>query len=506
MKHFIFYICIVLLCSEMNYSQSLFNEFNNEKISADEVIAKVGSTEITAEEFFYSYEFGPSFPKKAPNSKSIHLKYMIQEKLLAMEAMDTGKLNKETIDNVYNDIVGDIATEELFKDEIIKKIKVDSIEVKKAVNEKLVELELKWLFTESEDEAEQNYKLLNNGVDFDSLFNTQINDTVFVDQRSLKMSLFDLRKKNLTLYKMYSSLRSKHYSEPIFVEGGWYIISLVNQTESLIQTQSDYVQNYQKSFDALVKIKMDSLSDLYVHNLMLESNPIIKRESFTILRSYMGHFVLDTNTFNEWDLFDKQEQALEKIEDKYKNNYSDIVLVETVGNNYTLANFINWYRNRELHLKFNKKNLITFSKSLENMIWKMVRDKILVSVAREKQYYNNNWVKKQSSWWKDKITYSAFKNELINSFNLKGNEIRIDDDLDLDLDKQYDVKLNQKIFQALQSAKKKYNVTINDSVLERINLSIENNKNVQELYIAKNGGLVPRPAYPSIDNEWAAWQ
>lgn len=504
MKHFIYYILILLFWADQNYSQSLFNEFNKEKISADEVIAKVGSNQITAEEFFYSYEFGPSFPKKDPNSKSIHLKYMIQEKLLAMEAMNTGQLNKSTIENVYNDIVGDLATEELFKDEIIEYIKVDSSEIKKAIEEKLIEVELKWSFTESKDEAEQYYKLLNSGINFDSLFNDQINDTVFVDQRSLKMSLFDLRKKNLNLYNLYSSLRLTGYSQPLFVDGGWYIISLVNQTKSLLQTQSDYEQNYKKSFDALSKIKMDSLSDIYVHNLMLESNPIIKRETFTILRSYIGRFILDSITFNKWNLLDRQEQALNKIGDRDKNKYNDLVLVEATGNNYTLENFINWYRNRELHLKFNKSNLMTFSKSLENMIWRMVRDKLLITEAEEKQYFKNNWVQKQSSWWKDKITFSVFKNELINSFKLMGNEINIDDESILD--KQYDVKLNQKIFQALQSAKKKYPVTINDGALESVSVSTENDRKAIDLYIAKNGGLIPRPAYPSIDNEWATWQ
>lgn len=504
MKYFIYYICILVLWAGQNYSQSLFNEFNQEKISADEIIAKVGSNQITAEEFFYSYEFGPSFPKKDPNSKTIHLKYMIQEKLLAMEAMDTGQLNKETINNVYSDIVGDLATEELFKDEIIEHIKVDSSEIKNAIEEKLIEVELKWLFTESKYEAEQYYKLLNSGIVFDSLFNDQINDTVFADQRSLKSSLFELRKKNLNLYNLYSSLKLTRYSQPLFVDGGWYIISLINQTKSLLQTQSDYEQNYKKSLDALSKIKMDSLSDIYVHNLMLESNPIIKRETFTILRSYIGRFILDSNTFNDWNLLEREEQALNKIGNRETNKYNDLVLVEATSNNYTLENFINWYRNRELHLKFNKNNLMTFSKSLENMVWRMVRDKLLITEAEEKQYLKNTWVQKQSSWWKDKITFSVFKNELINSFNLEGKEINIDDESNLD--KQYDVKLNQKIFQALQSAKKKYSVTINNRALENVSVSTENNRKAIDLYIAKNGGLIPRPAYPSIDNEWATWQ
>ena len=505
MKRFIFYIIIITFCYSLNFSQSLYNDFNRDNISAYEIVADVGSIKITAEEFFYNYEFGPSFTKKVPNSKNVHLKYMIQEKLLALEAMETGKLNKSTIDNVYFDIVGDLATEELFKDEIIEQIKIDSSEIKKATHEKLIEVEFKWLFTEVKDEAEQYYKLLNSGISFDSLFNDQINDKVFVDQRSLKMTLFDLRKKNLNLYNLYSSLKQIDYSQPIFVDGGWYIISLVNQTELLLQTQSDYEQSYQKSFDVLAKIKMDSLSDLYVHHLMLENNPIIKREAFNVLRSYIGKFVLDSNTFIDWELAEKKELALEKI--GLKNyNYNDLILVESVGNNFTLENFINWYRNRELHLKFQKTDLIEFSKSLENLVWRMVRDKLLITEAKEKNYYENEWVKKQSSWWKDKITYSVFKNEMLKTFNIAGNEITIEDNPNLTDDEKHDVKFTQKIFQALQTAKKKYPISINYNLLSKINVSTENDIHAIELYTAKNRGLIPRPAYPSIDNEWATWQ
>ncbi len=72
--------------------------------------------------------------------------------------------------------------------------------------------------------------------------------------------------------------------------------------------------------------------------------------------------------------------------------------------------------------------------------------------------------------------------------------------------KNSDIKSIQKIFQVLNSARKKYPITINFENLERINVSIENSKHAVDLYTAKNGGLIPRPAYPSIDNEWAKWE
>ena len=224
MKLFIYYISILTFCLSESFAQSLYNEYNSTTIPPDEIIANVGPINITAEEFFYNYEFGPSFTKKDPNSKTIHLKYLIQEKLLALEAIDQEKIDNSTVNRVHEDIVGDLATEELFKDEIIELIKIDSSEIYKAIEEKSIDIELKWLFTNQRDEAEKYYFLLENKAPFDSLYNIQLNDSVYSDQRSLKISLFDLRKKNPELYKIYYSLKLNEFSKPIAVDNGWYII------------------------------------------------------------------------------------------------------------------------------------------------------------------------------------------------------------------------------------------------------------------------------------------
>ena len=250
---------------------------------------------------------------------------------------------------------------------------------------------------------------------------------------------------------------------------------------------------------------MDSLSDLHVNNMMIRHKPIIKREAFTVLRSYIGKFILDSNKFSEWELLEKKDFALNTLNMEKNSDYNNITLVETAGNNYTLEDFIIWYRNRELHLKFNKENLIEFSKSLRNMVWRMVRDKLLIAEAKEKNYYEDSWVKKQSTWWKDKITYSVFRNEVLNSLNMESNEINIGLKNNIN-DDETEIKSNQKIFQLLNSARKKYPVTINHESLDKINVSTENDEHTIDFYTAKNGGLIPRPAYPSIDNDWAKWQ
>ena len=60
-----------------SYSQNLFFEGDENSKNKNEIVAQIGAIKITAEEFIYSYEFGPAFPKRKDNSKRTHLNYMI---------------------------------------------------------------------------------------------------------------------------------------------------------------------------------------------------------------------------------------------------------------------------------------------------------------------------------------------------------------------------------------------------------------------------------------------
>ena len=44
------------------------------------------------------------------------------------------------------------------------------------------------------------------------------------------------------------------------------------------------------------------------------------------------------------------------------------------------------------------------------------------------------------------------------------------------------------------------------NVLDKIKVSSENDKKAIDMYIVKRGNLIPRPAFPSIDNDWASWE
>ena len=163
-------LILYFLSSSVGYAQKLpFESAENSK-NKNEIVAEVGALKITAEEFIYSYEFGPAFPKRKGNSKQTHLNYMINEKLLALDGYERGLMEKEFAKGMYNDIESDLITEELFNKEFLPKVDITDSEIEKVIDKKLSEYEIRWLYA-SNTEILQNYmRQLKTGISFDSLF------------------------------------------------------------------------------------------------------------------------------------------------------------------------------------------------------------------------------------------------------------------------------------------------------------------------------------------------
>lgn len=484
----------------------LDNSLNSEKIK-NEIVASVGPIDITADEFYYSYEFGPAFVKREKDSKERYLKYMINEKLLALDGYSRGIDKREEVKSIHQDFENDLATEQMFRKDILSKIEVNEEEIDTIITQKELELDIRWLYAETEDDLKNYTNSLVSGISFDSLYKLQFEDSIYLDDRSMQLSRFQLGKKNPELASLIDTLPIGQVSSPVMASDGWYLFKINNVTQNMVVSETEMQRLRQESIHAVKMKKMDILSDEYVNNLLLQQDPIIKRQSFNILRYYIGFYSLENELYEKWQLADKMDEALKKL-NITKENAGQTILVEMNEGNVTLEEFLKWYRNRSEYVKFNKENLPTFSKSLENLIWRMLRDRLLSELAFKRGFYQKESVVEQSKWWEDKIVYSAVKNEIIQSVLLKEKEVKLNDKNQNDKSKsdKTDQKILRKIFLKLNELKTKYKVNINEDVLEKVKVSEENNPKAIDLYTVKKGGLIPRTAYPSIDFDWINWE
>jgi|YelNatPaOPRAMG01_1025707.scaffolds.fasta_scaffold01403_5 hypothetical protein len=468
----------------------------------DKIVAKVGNKKITVREFLTSYEFGPSFAKREKNSKQIYLKYMIDEKLLALYGYSHGYGDSSRVKDLLSAIQGDLATDEMFDRDIYNKINISNLELDSAIAQKQISLQVKWLFAPIKDSLDFYVNGLHNGISFDSLFKEQLKDSVYSDERSMNTDAFKLRMQNPQMFDIVEKLKLGEVSTPIKGPDGWYIIKLVNIWHNVITTQSEMEKEKYDATEAIKLNKSDKESDIYVRKLMLKHNPVIQGRVFDILRSYLGNFLLPQNKFNEWDLEGRMSKELKYNDSLSVNQLGKLILVKLSDGDVTLDDFLNWYRLRDDYLKFNESSFNNFSASLEQTIWQMVRDHLLINEAQSRGFFDLPIVRQQSNWWKDKIIYSMIRDNLANSLGL---------DLELPSPRKAknDDKLQQlmaKTFIILQELKKKYSIEINEKVLNRIQVQDSNDPRAVDFYIVKKGGTFPHPAYPSIDYTWQRWE
>jgi hypothetical protein len=496
-------VCLgfILICSLNNYPQKFTIDFSLADSSKGSLIlAEAGNQKITAKEFIYNYEFGPSFPKKVKNSKEVYLNYLINEKLLAADGysrnLDTLPIVK---DNLYC-IETDLATEELFKAEVMKDIIISDTEINTAIGKKLTSVELKWLYAPDKDSLRFYINRISEGLSFDSLFRHQLNDSVFEDQRKWNTDLFNLEEKSSMIAGLIKNQKAGSISSPVKGPDGWYIFKIVNIWKEVFPNESELNQLKEKSKRAIQKSQLDSLSDNYVRKIFVDQNPQIIGTTFDLLRTYLAKYEVNPDKYKDWSLDDNLNFLQHQVDSLRKEFYS-LTLVQMKNGSYSFNDFINWFMYRELNIKFNETDFNSFSKSVESFIWQMVRDNSLTNIAFSKGYQNKKSVQEQLGWWKDKIVYAVVRDELIGSALLGTTKESFKFE-----NKPLSDEANKKLLHKVLALKQKYKIKINKDILAEIKVENENDQKTIDVYAVKKGGVFPRPAFPSIDIMWQNWQ
>jgi hypothetical protein len=320
----------------------------------------------------------------------------------------------------------------------------------------------------------------------------------------MKIDRYRLERKNTLLAALADSLKPGEISLPVHTNDGWYIFKLENAVLNMISTESEYEKKKQEAVNSLKKDKMDRLSDQYVKEIMTGYNPVIKRDAFNFLRSYLGNLLLPEEKYAEWNLSEKLNAAIENLENTDQQEYAHAVLVEFKDGKFSIKDFITWYRNRSLYLNPDKNDFKNFSVSLENLIWRMVRDRFLAQKATERGFTGSEPVLKQTKWWKDKIVSSIVKNEITKSILLENKEVDKGNagKNSAGIEEEFTAKLLRKIL----SLRKNHKISINKNLLNEIEVSVENDPGAVDFYIVKEGTLIPRTPYPTIDYDWVNWE
>jgi hypothetical protein len=486
------------------------------------VVATVGDRTITAQEFLLSYEFGPAFAKRQKDSRQRYLDFMINEKLLALDARDHGLQKSARVTRSLEELEGDMATEELFKDDVLRRVRVSRSEVAEGMREGGTHYSIRWLFASRPDEASSLLSALKQGIPFDTLFARQLATGVKRDDRSMATTLFRLRRASPLLASVADTLGKGRNSGPVKGPDGWYIIRVDDGWRDVTLSATESVKAGEESRRALTQEKSDSLSDRYVRKMMLDRSPVIIRGTFNRLEAWLARIWVKPGTLARWEIAVRpgaDSEAVSRIDESGADT-----LVSLNSGCVCLRQFLSWYRVRDTYVHPDIADEKSFFVSVEDLVWRMVRDRLLVDRAIARSLQDRDPVKKQLRWWEDKILFGEEKTMLGGAIALGDSACRayyeahakdyrsdsaalrpfeqVREQVRKDL---YAFELKKSMLHRIIALKRKYRVAVHEDVLESLPVDVENNPKAIDVYIAKKGGTFPHPAFPVIDFEWQTW-
>ncbi len=484
------------------------------------IVATVGSYQITSDDLLTSYEFGPAFVKRRHDNLREHLKYMIYERLLAMEAERNGLQTSAFVQERIKALEEDGALEQLYRKDILSQVKLSEEQIENDIRKAKITLSLRWIYKQTIGEAEQAERLILAGTSFDSLFALQSDSTVNVDSRSLETTLLKLERDNAELSKSVSGMKVGKISQPVRGKDGYYIIRLEKALHNPITAESEYTELKNQAIEIRTKLTADKLADQYVKNLMSQNAPVIKAEGFKILSAYLADKGLSRDTKVTWDIPSTfmTEAGPQPIRNSGK--YLSRPLVTFGRRTITIRDYAQWYDIRQF--QFDTHSRDAFNSSVKKTIWKMVQDKLLSEEAYRRGLDRHPFVVNETKKWQVKLLYLAERAAVVRMINASDSAL---DNYYRVHKKQYiDIKGKVKDFltvresvkgdyfsteeslllvKTIELLNKKYPVTVNEELLRRLSRKTVSDPRAIEAVFYKPGGSFPRVAFPTIDEAWS---
>jgi hypothetical protein len=487
-------------------------------------IADVGPVSISGIEFKLSYEFGPAFVKRVRDSKLRCLNFMVNEKLLALDAERIGLDKWPDVQRQVAEIEADLATEELYKKDVLKRVRVSDKRIASGIAAERVDLTVQWIFTKTPGEMDDCVRRLRSGVPFDTLFAAQFHRSPQPPpERSMTTTRFKLRLKNPLLAGIVDTMTAGTVSLPVHGPDGWYLVKIVDVQKNMVLTQTEHAKLADDVRRALIQYIGDSLSDAYVRTLVGSHHPTIMRGPLNALAAHMRKQYLDKARYDAWKLGELTGARLLADPADLGPMAHDTLVAMNTGC-FTVADFLEWFRMREPYATLALSSPVALLHSVEDMIWRMVRDRLLTARAFARGFRTAPVVKQQTAWWKEKMLFTANKNRIgdtiIDSLPLlrkyynenqrrfvdDSGHVKVFEDARDDVWKEYySQELTRKMLHEVLRLRQKYGVRIDEAALRKIPVDNENDPHTIDVYPVKKGGIYPHAAFPSIDYDWQSW-
>lgn len=515
------HICIrsSLLVLVTAISQALSSGQTHSGPDDSRVIASVGPIPITVREFVDGFECAPAFVKSLKDPKGSYLNFLIDEKLLALEGYANKHDTIGTIRRLVTEIEDDLAVTQWYKEEVMPRISLDSAVVARALGQDNTKIWFRFVFSRDRATMEALSEQLRSGVTFDSIYSTAVDrEEIIADEASA--TVFTATYHNPKIAAALAPLRVGMTSDVVQADDGYYLIHMDRVSMNAVITESEYQTRKVRMEARLRQSEADSVAAGLIKRLMERCPPTLKANALKVLQHELVR-AFETSPeqrgISELHMLDR----FEPISPQAESAGLRTILVDSDCDRFTVGTFVEWYGLRRYPLDLHAPTKI-FAENAKGLVWRMVRDKRLIALARKKGYQNDPEVIWERRLWADKLVYwqerrrirpparrsdeqlGAFVREdsqrsgLIESTGAPAAENR-PNPADGTM---WSIEDHNAVFRSLQALRQNAVITIDENVLAQTHVSSGPVSKPIDVFLTRPGATLPRQAFPTIDRDW----
>lgn len=394
-----------------------------EKETPEPTIARAGDTTIPLSEFRERFEFTPhiSMTKNKEKNKQVVLLSLLGEKLLVEEAHARDLNKNEKYLTFIQQMKKEAVVEKLFDEEIASKIHIADEEVKQGFFRSQSKLKLEVLTFDNQEQAQQAEKLIADGQTLTQVKHALQSDT-FISADSVLTIDLEWGKAHPALEDVAYSLKPEQVSAPVFADGKYFILKLVNRTRNILITESDYLNQAPSVRKKIIQRRRSEYFDHYMRELMADKGVRVAHDVFDLVADHLEKY------YNIVDSLSQPETAIKDItptldkDEDFKKYLKDTFARFSDGSTWTVEEFTK-------KLMFGPYRLNTDSaeklrKSLRAVVRRMTEFETLAkkgeSLGLDKTYF----VKYQTKMWGDSFLGQTVRQMIIDTVSVSNADIK----------------------------------------------------------------------------------
>lgn len=396
----------------------IFTNTISAQVDESKVVVRIGDELITENEFIERFELTPQLSAGIiggeESIKREVLYSIIAEKLWALEADAMGLNNSELMTSAYKAIEKMYVRDALYKKEILNKVNLSDGYLNEAFRRNSLLLNTNYIFSEREQEINDIYEQLNNGIDFYSIFLKRSESSL--QEKPYVVSYGQMQK---DVEDILYNLKPGEFAKPVKAPNGWYIFRLISIEPRTIENsqQADEQRKY------VVKVARSTYTDSihkdfysrFFKNAVAETN----KEMFLKLSNLVILVLQNRGQKEKLKYGDKiylQPDDLYKIENELGSELLNAQFIKLNDYSTTINDFLQELSIDKFYVDSLDNNHI--KGRLNFAVKKFVEHELLAREGFKQGLQNTPEVQRYLKMWRSYYLSEALRNELADSIQI----------------------------------------------------------------------------------------